>query len=108
MPQTTQEIRLRLALAVLLAACAAPQLRYTFDNIRVLLRADPRPEIPFVLRPVSATVAAVHETARPAGLLEGDRVQQVNGRPLRGTGDLARPLAAARPGDTLTLEVARG
>jgi phosphoserine phosphatase RsbU/P len=107
MTQSLLEFRLRLVLAVLLAVCTAPQLRYTVDNVGVLLRTETPVETPFVLRPFTHTVAAANEGARNAGLLQGDVVQQVNGRALRGAGDLARPLAAARPGDTLTVDVAR-
>ena len=101
------ERRLRLALAVLLAACACHQVRYSIDNVRVLLQAEAQVGTPFALQSYTTTLGHLSEEARAAGLVLGDRITQVNGQPLRGAGDLARPLAAARPGDLLTVETIR-
>jgi sigma-B regulation protein RsbU (phosphoserine phosphatase) len=107
MISTAKDRRPLVALALLLLVSGSYQLAHSLGNLGVLAHPEAQVAAPLVPRSFTHVVGRVRPEATSAGLRAGDRVLRVDGNAFHGFGDLARPLAAARPGDTLTVEVSR-
>ena len=98
----------RTALFVLMATALGYHVTRASLSISALVNPAAHPAQPFGLEFPGPVVKSVDEGAAIAGLVAGDRVLTVGGRPLRGYGDLGLALTAAAPAKLLRVEVARG
>jgi sigma-B regulation protein RsbU (phosphoserine phosphatase) len=94
--------RLLLALFLLMVMC---QGTFTIDVIRTL--AGDYPLQPVRLGTPWPSIEELSRTAYEAGLRRGDRVLAIEGRPPRGAADLALPVHARHPGDTIRITADR-
>src|SRR5436305_186306 len=90
---------LYLALAIVFFAAAAGQAIYTVDVIHDM--TGDYPVRPFEVAGPSPTVHSVSAAARRAGLEPGDVITTIDRRPVRGWVDLAEPIRAHRPGESV-------
>jgi len=108
MPESRRPIVRWVVLGLLFSVVVAYQGRITVDVVRGLVGpAADDVRWPIVLESYGPAIKSVEPEAAAAGIREGDRLITAAGRAFLGRSDLARPLAAARPGDVLRLGIAR-
>ncbi|HEX8145001.1 MAG TPA: SpoIIE family protein phosphatase [Pyrinomonadaceae bacterium] len=83
------------------------QTRFTVDALREDFYPEEQVREPFVTEEAEPVIKSLRTEGREAGLLEGDRVLTVDDRPLKGSAVLDQLAAVARPGDSLSVTVAR-
>jgi len=81
--------------------------RVGVDIVRKLTRPTEQVRRPIGLEDYGPRVVRLPPEGETAGVRAGDRVVAVAGRPLTGSAVLARALAVARPGDTVSLTLER-
>ena len=99
--------RYSLMLRLLLALVALAGLGYwassTHDQLAVNLHRSVHARSPFVLEQDTRRMTRLEPEARSAGLVEGGRVESLNGAPYTGGKQWDDVTDAARPGDTLLI-----
>ncbi|HEX8775240.1 MAG TPA: SpoIIE family protein phosphatase [Pyrinomonadaceae bacterium] len=83
------------------------QVRFTADALREDFYPNEQVREPFLMEDVEPVITTLRPEGTEAGLLVGDRVLTVGGRELRGSALMDQLAAAARPGDSLSVTVAR-
>ncbi|HEY7212412.1 MAG TPA: SpoIIE family protein phosphatase [Bryobacteraceae bacterium] len=94
-------------LAVLLLWALAAQL--TYSGLAVYFEANTKrfAEVPFARHAFSTVITSVPSSYRDSGLHAGDDVTEINGEPFEGEEQISRLRLDSRPGDVVTLTVAR-
>src|SRR5438874_12366245 len=87
--------------ALLFLLSVAFQIRFTSDSIREQLHSTEYARIPFALSNPDAKLIKVRPEAQDAGLTEGDRPVEIDGRAIRGLADIVEITHAHRAGDML-------
>ncbi len=92
-------------LGVLILVAFGGQILYSIDVVQAL--TGDYPFKPWTIRDPWPTVQNVAPEARRDGLLPGDFITAVDSRPANGLVDLAQPIRARRPGDSVDVAVVR-
>ena len=93
-------------LGLVFLVAAASQSTYTADVIRDM--GGDYPLKPFTLGAPWPSVESLDSNAKAAGLQRGDRILEIDGRPVNGWSELARAVRMRNPGDELPVTVERG
>lgn len=94
-------------LLALFVVAVTYQARYTVDAIREDFYPGEQVREPFATEDIEPIIARLRPEGEEAGLRKGDRVLALNDRPVTGSAVFDQIAAAARPGDSLTVTVAR-
>jgi phosphoserine phosphatase RsbU/P len=96
-----------LLLLALFIVAVTYQTRYTIDAVREDFYPNEQVREPFGMEDVEPIITRLRPEAEEAGLRTGDRVLAVDGHALKGSAIFDQLAAAARPGDSLTVDVSR-
>ena len=94
-----------LILAILFVVSAIHRVRDTSDRVDEIRNGTRIARLPFSADLPGFVIVDLRPEAEAAGIKNGDAIVDIEGRPVRGTGDLFLPLRERRPGEYLTLQV---
>src|SRR4051812_20197274 len=96
------------ALILLFIVSVGLRMRVSVDQINHNLHGNEEARPPVDMADPKTTIITVQPEAAAAGIVAGDVLVAVNGKPYDGVSDLYGPVHRAKPGDDISLRMQRG